>query len=813
MKLIKYAFMSSALLMSLTACNDDNPWQYSSEEGGIVPRVNTDCKVSDAIPTRATAFAPETGEFGLRLSKTDGSFTKTWETLAAFPEDEGFRSGEYILEAFYGAEDVEGFNKPYYHGQTLVNVKPGEATEASVTASLANTMVSVEYTDAFKNYFASYNTSLHSEGYGHHTIPADVTDALYLHPGKITVTVDFTKQNGQSATIQPAEFTAEARHFYHLTLDVNGGEVGDAQLVIRFDDTVQTEDVLVDLSDELLNVPAPEVSADGFTPGETLQILEQTVPDAATRFNVFAPGGITSAVLTIESDTYTPAFGREIDLANLSPSLQAQVEAAGIRVLGLYKNPDKMATVNISGLMAALPTGTHRVTLVVKDRLTRVNDPVTFAAECSPLELSFVRGNETANSATTGTIILAYNGTDLAKNVTVEGLNDNGVWVSCPITAATAVSQKRSRSAAFPVKNYNVTLTVPPASRDMALRIYYKGKLNCTGNLPRKLAYSLSANAFATKVILKVNGLDNRTMQTVVAGTRVFTAGGEVPSQNIGRNTTTGELTVIGLTPQQQYHFSTAMAEGAEPEKNAAVTTTTEAAAQPENGAMENWSSIKHDKHTYFFVGADYFEYFPNSVTSNSYWASRNPMTTYYEGKSTLPYTVFSGTRPTDAGVSGKAAEIMTIGWGEGNTYVPSGSIVKHRTAGMLFMGDYSYDGSEHPSYGRPFTSRPASLSFDYKFAPVSGESFMAYVVIENRNGGKVTELARGELVSGEAVSNYRTATVTLNYTNLSLKATHAYIVFISSTAQKPSTSPVKHNGEEVHRGNLLTVDNIKFNY
>lgn len=148
----------------------------------------------------------------------------------------------------------------------------------------------------------------------------------------------------------------------------------------------------------------------------------------------------------------------------------------------------------------------------------------------------------------------------------------------------------------------------------------------------------------------------------------------------------------------------------------------------------------------------------------------------------------------------------------------------------MLFMGEHSYSGpgnkkefqadKEVFNYGRAFTSRPTSLSFDYKFAPVNNESFKAYVVIENRDGGKTTELARAELVSGTAQSAFTNTTLNLKYTNQSLKATHAYIVFISSTADSPKLT--KRQGskgafagyaDSRYVGSVLTVDNIQFNY
>jgi hypothetical protein len=92
--------------------------------------------------------------------------------------------------------------------------------------------------------------------------------------------------------------------------------------------------------------------------------------------------------------------------------------------------------------------------------------------------------------------------------------------------------------------------------------------------------------------------------------------------------------------------------------------------------------------------------------------------------------------------------------------------------------------------------------------------------VVENRDGSNVTELGRGELVSGTEVTSWKSTTIDITYTNTKLKATHAYIVFLSSNASSPSVNPVKGDAgatknywDSRYIGNKLTVDNIQFNY
>lgn len=820
MKLLHYGFLLVGAALGLAACSEDNPWMNSDGEGGILPLVNADSHVKDAIPTRATAMTPDVQEFGLKLTKADGQFTKTWDRLADFDEKQGFRSGEYTLEAFYGSIDEEGFEKPCYKGAAQVVVKPGEQTEVAVTATLANSMVSIDYTDAFKNYFADYQTSLHSEGYGYNELPKDCPDPMYVAPGKVQISVAFTKPNGQSATVQPAEFTAEARHHYHVTLNCNNGNVGDAQLIVTFDDTVDQEEVIVDLSDELLNMPEPEVTPQGFTDGQTLQLIEHSPADSPMKFTAYVPAGIQAATFTVNSDSYTPPFGREVDLASADGAVQSQLAAAGIKVLGLFKNPDKLATVDFSGLIEQLPAGTHTITLQMKDRLTRVNAPVSVTVVNAPLELSFLSAPVCPFGSTSATVNISYNGTDPRRDITVQGLNDDGVWVDCPVTSAAATNAKarKSRSDAFPSKAYALGVTVPVTTRDIQVRIYYKGVQKATGVIKR--GYAVEANAFARHAILTVK-TNKESIASTVNSLRVYDGEKELGAGNITRDPANGTVTITNLKGSTRYHLYFTTASSGSSFTDADVAFTTESEAQVENAGMENWYSEKVHSQKTLGIGEDIYRWFPNAQGSN-YWGTRNATTTGQSTGTTCYYTSFSGTIN-----SGNAAEISTLGWGKGVTF--GGANDKPQvTAGMLFMGSHSYSGSEttfEPSketfdYGRSFTSRPTSLSFDYKFTSHNSEAFKAYVVIENRAGGKTTRLAYGELVSNTNVSNFTNTTIRLNYSNLTLKATHAYIVFISSNAENPGVSKhqgsknaFKGNSDSKYIGNVLTVDNIKFNY
>lgn len=256
------------------------------------------------------------------------------------------------------------------------------------------------------------------------------------------------------------------------------------------------------------------------------------------------------------------------------------------------------------------------------------------------------------------------------------------------------------------------------------------------------------------------------------------------------------------------------------------VTVTTEGAEQVENAGFEDWYSKEVYKKTTWSIGTTGLgidEWFPKaSESSGDYWATRNDLTTSQRSGVSCYYTSYSGTLKTSDAHSGSgAAEISTLGWGKGNTFVDgSGYIVKNKTAGMLYIGDYTLNAENPETYGRPFTSRPDRLRFFYKFDQYNGEAFKAWIVLENRTDGNVTEIGKAELSGSESVSTYTEADLPIEYSNRELKPTHMYIAFISSTAGSPQVKKVYGSkgafdgySDSKTVGNVLKVDDIELIY
>lgn len=809
-------------VLCLSACNDENPW-VGQGEGRISPRVAADPAVKDVAPTLRAGEdgfpVPTVSDLKLSLTKADGTMSQTWESADLFPTDKLFKIGAYTLEASYGESDAEGFEKPYFYGKADFTVMEDEVAEPTLTAKLANTMVSVDYTQDFLNYFKGYATQLHSAGGDFITIEHGETRPVFLRPGEVTITMSITKQNGVSATIEAAKFSADPQHHYHLTFDVNGGETGDAQLQVIFDSSIVTDDVVIDLSDELMLSPEPKVVPTGFTHDTPIDLVEGSVPDSPAYFTITALGGMSAVTLTIDSKSLQElGIPSEIDLLSASESQKALLTQYGLEVKGLWRNPDKMASVDITGLLSYLKgNDTHKFTLVVKDKLSKVNLPVTAVFSTEPVVLKITSTPSVGLEDTEATITVDYNGSAPTKNITVEALNTFGVWKPCNIISA---SKSNTRAA----ESYNIRFELPESDDDVKIRVKYKDSVKDEGVIVRSgavLKVKSTGDIWATKASLQLRKKSSTPYSSMKY--YISTGGGSYVAANPTVNESTGMVTFTGLTAGTSYSVKASDTNQYE-ESYAASTFTTETAQQPQNAGMDTWSQSAGWHRTSVGIGKEtIYEYYPGS-SNNDYWATRNAMTAGDWGYASCFYNAYSGTYSA-AGANGQAAEICSIGWSNTaqNTYTLLGGNCNQVSAGYLFMGTYSYNhdtNTETVNLGRPFTSRPSSVQFDYKYAPVSGESWDVVVVVENREGGKTTELGRGTVVSAETVSNFTSINVPVTYSNTSLKATHAYVFFRSSTASSPAKSNVRGSAsalqgysDSMYKGSTLTVDNIVFKY
>lgn len=364
----KYLGIIALSGLALAGCGEE---EFVQGNGQGKLRVEVD--VNPSLLTSRSARSASSGgvvtidasELMLQLTSTDESWSKSWDNVDELNADGEVPSGTYKMEAYYGSPYAQGFESPYFYGQADVTVRTGETTEAGLTASLANAMMTITYGEGLAGYLSAYSAELQCAGSAEPIEYAQgETRPAYVRTGEVAVYVNVTKPSGSSARLLAGTVTAEARHHYFLNIDMNAG-AGDAQLVVTFDDDFVTDEYVIDLSDELLDAPAPEVTAVGFGDGVVKHYANSRY-DADLRFDIFAPGQIGKVILnTTNAQAINEMWPEQMDLMALSANMQQAIKGFGLGVRGLWQDAADLACVDFAGLLShiAVPEGQDEVNL------------------------------------------------------------------------------------------------------------------------------------------------------------------------------------------------------------------------------------------------------------------------------------------------------------------------------------------------------------------------------------------------------------------------------------------------------------------
>lgn len=841
MKIRTQAILFSAVALALCSCSEENPWSQAGE-GGLRVQLTTNGEVKDAVPLlRSGSMAPdvpEVSDFAITLTKNSTGETTEFSSVDELNSKESFSAGSYKVAAHYGTTDTEGFAAPYYYGEADVTVLEGRQSEVSITAGLASAMVSLDYSDTFKNYFKDYSATVHSEGHDFITFAKDEIRPAYIQPGEVALTVNVTNHTGKSANLQLASFPTSAAHHYHITLEVNNGNMGQAQLQITFDDTLDKEDVVIDLTDELFTSTGPTVYAIGFNDGDVFETVEGSSLPEAVKYNISAPAGLKSATLTISGAGLNAPFGNEVDLCQADANTFAQLNSYGITVKGLSDEDRKYVVVDLTGLPSKLPEGTYVVSLVAQDKFLRACEPISVKFSSYPVVFEATAGEAVMNSNRT-VVAVEYNGNNPANEVSFKALNKHGIYEDCQILGMV----EATRTRAIESKTYNFEIQLPDTDRpEVPIEVYLSGSkkidLSVKVTAPE---YSFRADGFSKFAAIKIDAANPSQLGLITGTVKVFVNGVAVAENRLNRNEETGVITITGLEPSNSYALQTSIYPdgGASGDK---VEITTENATDVPNG---NFSAVTQTiNRSNVEVGGKYSYTVKYQATSNIVrseadgWASINAKTCWFDApgaKNTwfqVPSTYaenghvvlrnvaydHNGVKPAD----------MPSGIGKTYWYNTNTPTFTTSAAGELFLGTYSFDGSEHRTDGISFDSRPSSLTFDYSYVPTGSDTGKAEIAVYDAAGSVI---ASGNLTL-DASSSMKNVSIPLTGYRFGSKAARIVVRFLSSGGTAPYHVPQgselsegfgagnfgnknlgDNNYHAVATGSVLTLDNVKLNY
>lgn len=868
----------SVLITSLSGCKDDKNGP-SAHMGKVRLSLSADTtSLKKGIHSSVTkAVSDEFADFltvdDYRILVVAGTDTaKQYDRFDKMPAEFELPEGTYSLIASKGNNLPAEYENPYFEGSTDFTVKEGMSSPLDVTCSLGNTRIMAEYTDDFKEAYSEYTVLLSSANTtADFEIAKGETRPAYMQVAKdgtdVAVGIRLKKVNAQEEKTYyvPNAIKMERRQNVRLIFKTDGEALEGIGLDVMLDDSLATQSFTTKIPDFMWQqFEKPTLSADGFVDGEKLRV-KTTVFDDDLRVGFVMRGGVNSLVVKhwkgdaeddaeiidlvaepekakekyfswmVNENEFAPLKGTKagyLILKNAIKSLKADKDKS---IEYHYKFYGKDNTGK------EYPTNEINLTIIVEPAGAPFIQDFELPSE-------IVEGDELESMVET---ILAAEG-EINEDKTTLTIESDGKEPS-----TYHLMKIEDRKAMYETHGIGIEIEAKTKLQMVFLKPFtaflsalkeggnrsYTYKLHLEDNngkavevtktiLVKAPVFNLAStegDAFAKRIILRSDLIEGNKKNLCFQYKEGSNDWSDFPDLKLKPG---GESqwvdTLRNLSPDTEYSIRAVYNKERIYKRVSEVKTLkTEIIETIPNGDFEEqWTSRTIGGMT---NGANIFVS-TVSLTSHTpnYWADVNVKT-------------FSGIRVTfgvlstynsvpstmkNEGKTGSGVRLRTVGWdnGAGNTV----SICYHAAAGKLFLGSYSYNHDSNRdtyNYGIPFTSRPSLVKAHYKYSPVKGDSFKAWAVVLNREGGTETVIGRGELVNGDNNSDWTEMSFKINYTDKIKKATHMYIVFSSSAGCSDNESEETNNlksylnlGTEVdgfthHEGSNLYIDNVELIY
>lgn len=381
------SILSIVLLISISSCNEDKT--TTRGQGylylGIEKNVTMQTKAVDPVLAVAILNAVE-------------DTVKYIADFEAEKASEGILldAGSYQVVVASGKKDSAAWELPNFYGKTACEITANQVTSAKVTCKIANTKVTVDYSDDFKKYFIDYSTTV-SNSSGSLTYAKGETRGGFFAPEKLLAQLALTNKDGEQFELKREYEDIQERYHYRLYFKLSGdpdnpddsGEAGGKLDNITVEEKADTIYVSIPIMvEDLENVKAPELTLEGFGANNNLEAKKGEFEGSSLK--LFAMCGVDQLLVTVESDSLINHDGipQTFDLANLDTETRAKLESIHFPIPDDIKGATGELTFNLTEMSNALASyddmiQTHRFTFTVKDTKTQ-EQHVSFSYSVKP---------------------------------------------------------------------------------------------------------------------------------------------------------------------------------------------------------------------------------------------------------------------------------------------------------------------------------------------------------------------------------------------------------------------------------------------
>lgn len=833
------------LLITLAGC-DNSTEEERSGSSLLTPTATIDptiYSVEGPITSGIFDRLPSADQLSLSITSYDGRYTATFPSIATYPLREPFRPGRYNVDAFFGSENDEGFDSPYFFGRSSVNMISGQTATAEIECHLANSVFGINFSDAFTGYFTNASATLHSAGGAYIGFTTDETRKAYLRPGKVALILNLTMPSGENVEFVAATVDeALEQNLYEIAIDATELTSDTPRVIVSFDKRISDDDVTFDLTPEFIASAPPVITGYGFSQDTPIKLTEGDVPTEKVGFNISGAAANTLTLTTRCQDLIALGWPAECDLATIDRATLATMESLGLH---LTRSGNSISSVDLTDALSHARTTSPNPSfaLTATSASGRFAGPVEMNVSLEPAEINVISTSKAVMGLNVARMKIFSRATDLPQHLDIEALTGvNPSWKKAEILT---IAPDETESGIW-----DVTFRIPdPTSASVEIRVNYCDEEKYRGAIIFSSPdYSIDVDAFARIAVVQIEAEDPDMRDVITSMVNIYVNGS--PVTLISRHPDLGKIVVGGLNSATRYEFKatlfdhqSASAEGF----TKPVTVTTENTLTVPNGGFEDVKdgiSYKNlpagGRYSQNIVDiynqqnyASYSQYIPKkwaNVNAKTFCRSAKNHNTWYMQPSTYSimncmegaYAVCLQTTAWD--LDGPAIADYRQTSQPYTAYSRNIPTIANRAAGKLFLGEYGFDpatGREAYEEGVSFSSRPSALNGFYKFIPSIADvsdSGLIRIEIIGRMGGSEIVIASGtkELSLN---TDYTTFTIPLTYNDFKIKATKLKILISSSKSsgsiETESSTIVTYSDPvtSTSLGGTLWIDDLTFAY
>ena len=246
-----FPFLAGLLMILIISCKKDPP-ESGKKTGSLIVEIGLSIREYEL--NKGLKSAQQTEDFKVIVYHADGTVAMIFETVSVMPDTIELEPGNYYVEAHSDNDLPAAFENPYYYGLSeIFTIQSSMQQSAMVTCSLANTMVTVVYSDYVKSHFIDFTTTV-STVLDTLVYTKDETRPGYFRTFALDILVDLSwmRPDGTDSSKQLSGSIPEPLTGRHYEISVNSIiENGMSTFQVLMDETEIPVEV-IEISDDTL---------------------------------------------------------------------------------------------------------------------------------------------------------------------------------------------------------------------------------------------------------------------------------------------------------------------------------------------------------------------------------------------------------------------------------------------------------------------------------------------------------------------------------------------------------------------------------